>query len=89
MRDPEVDERVGLGQQRVEAVALDARGAFDGGRVAADVGAVTRQDLRLRGVRLQRGEPVPDVGVLGDEAQRLLLALTADQYGDVPGRVAG
>src|SRR6476659_8913466 len=84
--DPEVDERVGLRKQRVEAVALHACGALDGRRVTADVGTVPREDLRLRRVCLQRREPVPGVGVLRDQAQRLALTLATDQDWDVTRR---
>ena len=84
-RDAEVDERVGVGQQRIPG-ALHARRAFDGGRVAANRRAVLGQDLRLARVGFEVGETVPDVGVLGHQPQRLPLTLPTDQDRDVPCR---
>src|SRR5690606_16478288 len=62
-----------------------ADGAFDLTRVAADVGAVTVEDLRLAPEHLDVAEAVPDGGVLGGVAQRLALPAAADQHGDVAG----
>src|SRR5690606_39873520 len=59
---------------------------LDRGGVGADLRAVLGEDRRLAGERLEVAEGVPDVGVLGDEAQRLLLAAAADQHRDAAGR---
>src|SRR6185312_14157625 len=44
------------------------------------------EDAELALEPLRVAEAVPDVGVLRDDTQRLLLAATADQYRDLAGR---
>jgi hypothetical protein len=63
-----------------------ARGPLDLVRVAPDPGAPLVEDAVLVGDRVGGAEAVPDRGVLGDDAQRLPLAATADENRDVPGR---
>jgi hypothetical protein len=70
---------------RAEA-AVHADRALDLRRVAADVGAVLGEDRRLALELVEVGEGVPDVGVLGDQSQRLADAAAADQDRDGPGR---
>src|SRR5207248_7744068 len=67
-------------------LALDAAGALDLRWVAADVGAVLVEDLHLAADHLRVAEAVPDVGVLGDQAQRLLLAAATDRPRDLARR---
>ena len=50
-------------------------------RVAADLLAPTVQDSALASGLLGVSEAVPDVGVLGHDAERYLLAATPDQTG--------
>src|SRR5438094_276322 len=71
---------------RLGRLTLHADRALDLGGVAAGVGAVPGQDLRLALQGLDIAEGVPDVGVPGDEPQRLLLPAAADQHRDLAGR---
>src|ERR1700691_2801527 len=66
--------------------AVHADRALDLGRVAADVGTVLGEDRRLALELVEVGERVPDVGVLGDQPQRLADAGAADEHGDRPRR---
>src|SRR5208337_2709715 len=77
-RDAQGREALGVGDQPVDAfttpdtaVVLHPGGAFYGGRVPADGGAVLVQHARRRGVGLGGGEAMPDVAVLGDQPQGL------------------
>ena len=56
------------------------------GRVPAHVGAMVGEDVRLAQVCLAVTEAVPDVGVLGDQSQGLLLAATPDEDRDIARR---
>src|SRR3954454_19484368 len=67
-------------------LAADAGGALDLTRVAAQRAAVLVEYGVLVRQRLGVAEAVPDVRVLGDQLQRLLLTAAADQHRDVPGR---
>src|SRR4051794_32253437 len=81
--------RAGLDQRRAGLVRVAVRRAdrpLDLAGVAADVGAVLGQDLLLADEGLEIAERVPDVAVLGDQAQRLLLATATDQHRDLAGR---
>ena len=60
----------------------DAGGALDLVRVAADPGAPLVEDGVLVGDGVGLAEAVPDVGLLGDDPQRLLLAAAADEDRD-------
>lgn len=65
------------GAQLVHLVAvfgLAHHGDLDLGGVAADVGAVLPEDAEFAFQGFRVGEAVPDVRVLGREAERLLLA---------------
>jgi hypothetical protein len=63
-------------------------GPFDGGRVAIDVLAPCVQHAALVRERLRGAEPVPDVCVLRDDAQRDPFTATADQADGADERVA-
>jgi hypothetical protein len=76
------------GAQFVHLVAvggLTHHGDFDLGGGAADLGAVLSEDAEFAFEGFGVGEAVPDVGVLGREAQGLLLASAADQNRDLAG----
>src|SRR5690349_16232833 len=76
-RDARVDE--GLGS----VDTLPGGGPLDRRRVGPDGGAVLGEDRRLPRDDLEVTEAVPDVGVLRDQAQRLLLAAASDEDRDV------
>src|SRR6185312_9075787 len=63
--------------RRPEPDVLQCR-ALDLARVTSDLGAMLVQDRVLAGDTLRGAEHVARVGVLGDEAESLLLAATAD-----------
>ena len=65
---------------------VDGRRALDLARVAALLGAPAVEHVVLVLDRRRIAEAVPDVGVPGDQPQRLLLAAAADQDRDVPRR---
>jgi hypothetical protein len=64
----------------------DRYGAFYLFRIAAYLIAPVVEDAALSGCLLGVPESVPDVGVLGDDAQGDLLASAADEYRDLPRR---
>ncbi len=79
-------QRVGIAEQRIDvAVELHGRRTFDGLGIASNRCAVLSEHLRLVAVLFDVVEAVPRVAVLGDVAQRLLLAAAADQDRDVAG----
>src|SRR5439155_6254561 len=78
-RDAQVEQ---LRAQLVR-LALDAARTLDLARVAAGVRAVLVEDLHLALHDLRVAEAVPDVAVLGDQLERLLLAAAADEHRDL------
>ena len=76
--DTEDGQFFGLGDQPVgirdSGLAAHRGRPFDVGRVTPDGGAVVGQHSRLGGIGGGVGEAVPDVGMLGNQAQGLLLA---------------
>src|SRR6476660_6331690 len=79
MRDAVLDVPVGHGGIEL----ADRDGALDLRRVAPDPLAPIVQDAALAPGGIGIAETIPDIGVLGDEAQRHLLAATTDEDGQL------
>ena len=73
----------GAGRTAVAAAATDSDRHFDLAAVPTDGLAVTVEHRQLVSQLVALHERVPDVGVLGDEAQRLAFATASDEHGDV------
>ena len=76
------DARVGVVVEPVEMVVHE-RGALDLAGVAADLSAPVVEDGALVTDRLEIADAVPDVGVLGDDPERHLLADARNEHGDL------
>src|SRR5882757_1408473 len=71
----------------VERIGEQTRGQSDVGEVTADRIAVSAQHVELVGHLVQRRGAVPDVRVLCDQPQRLLLAVATDEDRRAPDRL--
>ena len=85
-REELVAQRLGLLHRRRRRPPSTSDGLVDRADVAADVGAVAGEHLELAGELVEAGGEVGHLGVLGHEAQRLLLALAADHDRRAAGR---
>ena len=82
---PRASSCVGLGSPRRRSLGRD----LDLVDVASDIRAVLGENAELALERWRVAEAVPDVGVLGHDSQRLLLAPAADQDRDACAWAAG
>ena len=83
--DSQPGQRLGIGRQRHIIAPVDPGGSLNCLRIAAGVGAVPGQRGGFARVGVGVGEAMPDLGMLGDETQRLALALSTDEDRYRPG----